>query len=384
MTQAPSPLFTPLAFGAGITLRNRAVMAPMTTWSAHDDGTVSDAEIAYYRARVKGVGLVITGCTHVMANGVGFTGEFAAYDDRFIPSLRRLAEAAKSGGAPAILQIFHAGNKAVPSLAPDGRIVSASALKAPPGPFNDGELESHALTETEIEEVIRAFGQATRRAIEAGFDGVELHGAHGFLLQNFHSPFFNRRSDEWGGSPENRMRFPLAVVDEVRRVVAEHANRPFLVGYRISPEEPGKGTLRIGDALALIDRLVESRVDYIHASLYDIPAGKPQDYPGDSTTAELIVERIAGRVPLIAAGQVRTPAMAEKALALGLSLVAIGKGLVMNPNWVELARDGHHAQIATALDPISVPQLAIPDKLWTVIEVTRGWFPLKEETEAVA
>lgn len=378
-----SHLFQPFSFRSGLTLRNRVVMAPMTTWSSNDDGTISDQELAYYRARAKGAGMVLTGCTHVTPDGIGFTDEFAAYDDRFIPSLRRLAEAARSGGAPAILQIFHAGNKAVPGLVPDGRIVSASALKAPPGPFNDGETTSQALTDAEIRAIIRAFGETTRRAIEAGFDGIELHGAHSFLIQNFFSPFFNRRDDEWGGSLENRMRFPLAVVDEVRRVAAS-AGRPFLVGYRISPEEAGEGTLRIGDSYVLMDRLIEAGVDYIHASLYDILNARPQGAGDERTMAEAVADHIAGRVPLIAAGQVRTPQEAEQALAAGLSLVAVGTGLVMNPKWVELARAGDEAGIATELDPARVPQLTIPDKLWGVIRATKGWFPLSEDADALA
>ncbi len=217
------PLMQPFLFKNGLEMRNRIVMAPMTTWSANDDETISDAELAYYRARATGVGLVLTGCSHVQRNGIGFTHEFAAYDDRFIPSLKRLADAAKSGGAPAILQLFHAGNKAVPALIPDGELVSASALAAPAGPFNDGKKAGRALSHDEILTVIRDFGEATRRAIEAGFDGVELHGAHGFLLQNFFSPYFNQRTDEWGGSLENRMRFPLEVAREVRRVIERHA-----------------------------------------------------------------------------------------------------------------------------------------------------------------
>ena len=124
MSKTYPKLFDTYAFAKGITLRNRVVMAPMTTWSGNDDGTVSDEEVAYYRRRAKGAGLMLTGCTHVMPDGIGFTGEFASYDDSFTPSLRRLAEAARSGGAPAILQIFHAGNKAVPALVPGGEIVA--------------------------------------------------------------------------------------------------------------------------------------------------------------------------------------------------------------------------------------------------------------------
>jgi len=381
MPHTTSELFQPFSFAAGLTLRNRIVMAPMTTWSSNDDGTVSDQEIAYYRARAKGVGMVLTGCTHVQPSGVGFTHEFAAYDDRFIPSLRKLADAGRSGGAPAVLQIFHAGNKAVPSLIPDGELVSASAVAAPKGPFNDGKLASRALTHEEILAVIRAFGEATRRAIEAGFDGVELHGAHGFLIQNFLSPLFNQRSDEWGGSLENRMRFPLEVVREVRRVIAAHATRPFLLGYRISPEEPGAGGLRIADALALVDRLIEDgRIDYLHASLYNLLKGKPQDDADGRTTVERFVERVAGRVPLMAAGEVRTPDDACAALALGIPMVNVGRGLVMNPRWVELARAGRDHEIETALDLSVEPgDHQVPDKLWTVIQTTPGWFPIREQ-----
>jgi len=315
-----------------------------------------------------------------MANGIGFTDEFAAHDDRFIPSLRNLAQAAKSGGAPAILQIFHAGNKAVPDLVPGGEIVSASALKARPGPFNNGEVTSHALTHEEILEVIRAFGETTRRAIEAGFDGVELHGAHGFLIQNFFSPMFNQRADEWGGTLENRMRFPLALVTEVRKVISTHAKQPFLLGYRISPEESGEGALRIDDTYTLIDHLIKSGVDYLHASLVDILNATPIDATSDQLTAELITKHVAGRVPVIAAGKVRTPSEAEEALNLGLSLVAVGKGLVMNPDWVELAQSQRASQIDTELALEKVSGIVIPDKLWGVIEASRGngWFPIRE------
>ena len=237
VTQTRHKLFEPFAFAKGFTLRNRVAMAPMTTWAGDADGTVSDEEVAYYRRRVNGVGLVITGCTHVLPSGMGFTHEFASYDDSFVPSLRRLAEAAKSGGAPVVLQIFHAGNKAVPELVPGGEVVSASAITTEAAPFCPA-VTPRALAHDEILDVVHAFGAATRRAIEAGFDGIELHGAHGFLIQNFLSPWFNRRNDAWGGSLANRMRFPLAVVQEVKRVIEAHAARPFLLGYRISPDEP--------------------------------------------------------------------------------------------------------------------------------------------------
>jgi 2,4-dienoyl-CoA reductase-like NADH-dependent reductase (Old Yellow Enzyme family) len=377
MSKTQPKLFESFAFAKGLTLRNLIVMAPMTTWSGNADGTISDEELAYYRRRGTGVGLVITGCTHVMPNGIGFTGEFAAYDDSFTPSLRRLAEAAKSGGAPAILQIFHAGNKAVPELVPNSDVVGASALKAAPGPFNSGEALPRALSRAEIFDVVVGFGEATRRAIEAGFDGIELHGAHGFLIQNFFSPLFNQRDDEWGGPLEKRMRFPIAVVNEVKRIIDVHAKRPFLLGYRISPEESDEGGLRIKDTYELIDRLVVAGVDYMHVSLSSVLQATPIDNADDRRTAELIVERVAGGVPVVAAGQIRSLEQAETALELGLSLVAVGQGLVMNPDWVELALSDRGDQIDTALRTSRIPEIMLPAKLWKVIEATTGWFDIR-------
>ncbi|KAF1022535.1 MAG: NADH oxidase [Paracidovorax wautersii] len=381
MTHAPL-LFDRFSFDNGITLRNRVVMTPMTTWSANPDGTVSDQEITYIQARAKEVGMVITGCTHVTPEGIGFTDEFAAYDDRFIPSLRKLAQAAKSGGAPAILQIFHAGTKAVPELVPNGRVVGPSTMTVPAGPFNAGGNTAAALTQGEIENIIEAFAEATRRAIEAGFDGVELHGAHGFLIQDFFSPLANQRDDQWGGSLENRLRFPLSIVRAAAQAIKEHADRPFLLGYRISPEEHAEGGLRIADTNVLIDRLIEAGIGYLHASLHDVLNGKPLTDDSGKTTTQLLIEHVAERVPLIAAGGLKTPAQAQTALASGLSLTALGQGLVMNPNWVTLAKSDRADEIVTVLDPASVPDLSIPDKLWTIIQIAKGWFQLRESQPA--
>ncbi|MFF7056702.1 NADH-dependent flavin oxidoreductase [Achromobacter spanius] len=366
-----SDLFEPLALLPGLVLRNRIVMAPMTTWSSNDDGTVSDEEDIYYRRRAQDVGLVITGCTHVQENGVGFTGEFAAHDDRFIPSLGRLAAASKSGGAPAILQIFHAGVKTLPELVSD--VVAASAVAGSGGPFAPAILP-RALSGEEIGEVVSAFADATRRAIAAGFDGVELHGAHGFLLQNFLSPHSNRRTDQWGGSLENRMRFPLAVVAAVKRAIAEHAERPFALGYRISVEEDIEGGLALADSLQLITRLIDAGTSYIHASLGSALDQKPATGSPDATIVSILRDHIDGRVPLMAAGRIKTPAQAECALDIGLSLVAIGQGLVMNPDWMAHARRGSASAVRLSISTGDVSSTDIPSKLWAVISATPGWF----------
>ena len=374
-------LFQPFVFNNGLSLRNRVVMAPMTTWSATKNGCISDAELDYYQRRATGVGMVITGCTHVAENGIGFTDEFAAYDDRFTPSLRRLAQAARSGGALAVLQIFHAGNKAVVDDIPDGTLVSASAVNALAGPFNRGDVTPIPLADDEVESMVKAFGESTRRAIEAGFDGVELHGAHGFLMQNFFSPRYNLRDDAWGGSPEKRMHFALAVVREAKRVIQAHAKRPFLLGYRISPEEREDGGYRVHDICALVDALIAERIDYLHISLNDVLGARPL---GTDTrlTATQIIAHVANRIPVMAAGMLRTPEQAQSALDLGLSLVAVGKALVMNPDWVALAKAGLGAQIKQELDPDQRTALAIPDGLWHAIQAAPGWIPVRKNAAA--
>ncbi|EKE5167580.1 NADH-dependent flavin oxidoreductase [Escherichia coli] len=378
MTNKHPSLFSPFMLTEKIKLRNRIVMAPMTTWSANPDGTISEQELEFYKRRSQNVGLVITGCTYVTPSGIGFTHEFAAYDDRFINSLEKLAAAAQSGGGPAILQIFHAGNKAIPELVPNNDVISASASSVKSGDFMKRVVQSREMTENEIQETIRAFGDVTKRAIKAGFDGVELHGAHGFLLQNFFSPLFNQRNDRWGGDLEGRMRFPLAVLQEVKNVVYEYATKPFAIGYRISPEESVTGGLRIEDTYKLLDRLISSGISYIHTSLVSINDSYPVESPNGPRTIELILNHIAGRVPVIAAGKIRTPSQAQEAISTGLPLVAIGKGLVINPEWVTLAESGRGHEIQTTLNPQLVPELTIPDKLWDQIQASKGtgWFPL--------
>ena len=339
MTNKHPSLFSPFMLTEKIKLRNRIVMAPMTTWSANPDGTISEQELEFYKRRSQNVGLVITGCTYVTPSGI-----------------------------------------AIPELVPNNDVISASASSVKSGDFMKRVVQSREMTENEIQETIRAFGDVTKRAIKAGFDGVELHGAHGFLLQNFFSPLFNQRNDRWGGDLEGRMRFPLAVLQEVKNVVYEYATKPFAIGYRISPEESVTGGLRIEDTYKLLDRLISSGISYIHTSLVSINDSYPVESPNGPRTIELILNHIAGRVPVIAAGKIRTPSQAQEAISAGLPLVAIGKGLVINPEWVTLAESGRSHEIQTALNPQRVPELTIPDKLWDQIQASKGtgWFPLMD------
>lgn len=362
-------------FANGTSLKNRVVMAPMTNFASHEDGTVSDAELAYYARRSGGAGMVITACVYVEEGGKGFPGEFGGDKDELIPSLRRLADTIKGKGAKAVLQIFHGGRQCPPELLPDRQTVSASAVPAEQqgasGPV------PRALEPDEIERIIRAFGETTRRAVEAGFDGVEIHGANGYLIQQFFSPHSNRRDDQWGGSLEKRLAFPLAVLDEVKRAAAEHAKAPFLVGYRFSPEEPETPGITMKETFALIDALTERGLDYLHVSLQDFWALPRRGTDDPRPRIEQIVDRAGGRVPVIGVGSLYTADEALKALDSGVDLVALGRPLLAEPDWVEKVAEGRADEIATAVDPDAQEKLVIPDYLWGAILNTPGWVPVK-------
>ncbi|WP_053363196.1 NADH-dependent flavin oxidoreductase [Bacillus sp. FJAT-27251] len=378
MNEQNQQLFSSYTLPNGVELKNRLVMAPMTNFSSNPDGSVTDAEVKYYARRSGGVSMVVTACTYVSANGKGFHGEFGGDQDSMIPSLKRVANAIKEQGAKAVLQIFHGGRMCPPELVPNGEIVSASDIPAERGGASTEapEVKPRALTETEVEEMIHAFGETTRRAIEAGYDGVEIHGANGYLIQQFFSPHSNRREDRFGGSLEKRMAFPLAVVDEVRKVVDKHATEPFIVGYRFSPEEPETPGITMEDTLKLVDVLADRGLDYLHVSLADFfsqPRRGVEDV--SKTRMEYLLETIGDRVPLIGVGSIYSAEDARKAFGTGVPLLALGRELIIDPDWVQKIAEGKEEEIVTELDKTKQEELVIPDPLWNAIISTPGWFP---------
>lgn len=378
MNQDNQSLLSPFTLPNGVELKNRLVMAPMTNFSSHPDGTVTDAEVNYYARRSAGVSMVVTACTYVTPNGKGFHGEFGADSDEMIPSLKRLADAIKEQGAKAVLQIFHGGRMCPPELVPNGEIVSASDIPAEKGGVSTDEpdVKPRALTESEVEAMIHAFGETTRRAIEAGYDGVEIHGANGYLIQQFFSPHSNRREDRFGGSLEKRMAFPLAVVNEVKKVVKEHATSSFIVGYRFSPEEPETPGITMGDTLKLVDTLANQDLDYLHVSLTEF-FSKPRRGVEDvnKTRVDHLLETINDRVPLIGVGSIYTADDARKAFNTGVPLLALGRELIIDPDWVQKVSEGKEDEIVTKLDKSKQEELVVPDPLWNIITNTPGWFP---------
>ena len=362
----------PLTLPNGATLKNRIMMAPMTTYSSETNGDVSDQEIAYYARRAaSGIGAVITACAYVQPQGAGFIYSIGAESDDRLPSLKRLAAAIKDNGSTAILQIFHAGRQSNGRVLNGGTPVSASAVAYP----REGAEMPRALTSDEVEETIRAFGEATRRAIEAGFDGVEIHGANTYLIHQFFSPHSNRRDDKWG---QDRSAFPLAVTQEVKRVVNERAPENFIVGYRFSPEENTDPGFTIEEKLNLIDQLADQNLDYLHISLGQFFDTSYTDEEGTSRIARF-AEVINGRTPLVGVGSLNTKQQIDQAAASGYAeLFAIGRPIVTDPEWYPKLVEGKEELLLTEIDPTNQDALDIPDQLWEKILNVTGWFPVKQ------
>ncbi|MCT1401433.1 NADH-dependent flavin oxidoreductase [Paenibacillus sp. p3-SID867] len=371
MDRKYQPLMEPYRFKNGIQAKNRIVHAPMTISYSKQDGTVSDELIAYYESRSNGVGIVVTGSAIITPNSKVFGGELAADRDDVIPSLQRLAKAIKKRGAKAILQIFHGGRESSPEWVPNREIVSASAVAKEASSVIPQELQ-----EKEIVDIIRAFGDSTRRAIEAGFDGVEIHGANRFLIQQFFSPHTNRRDDRWGGNIDKRMAFPLAVVDTVIKVADEYAKQPFLVGYRLSPEEELTPGITMADTLILVDALANKDLDYLHVSLMDFWSKPRRGVEDNRSRMEIINELVKQRVPIIGVGSIRTPDEALRALQSGVPFIALGRELIIDPDWVEKVTLGKENEIRTELTLNDQAKLGIAHSLWLKIINTPGWFPI--------
>jgi len=366
------PIFQPFMLPSGVELKNRVLMAPMTNSSSNENGEVTPEELAYYRARSGGVGAVITACANVLPGGQVFKTAIGADQDSQIPGLRKLATTIQAEGAKAILQLFHAGRIGRPENTEDGQLLSASAVASE----QEGTVTPRAMTETEIQNMIEAFGQSTRRAIEAGFDGVEIHGANGYLVQQFLSPHANVRTDKWGGTPEKRMAFPLAVIDSVKNAIATYAKTPFIVGYRFSPEEKEETGYTLEDALRFVDVLAEQDLDYLHVSLREFWQGSFREVGDTEPTIQLVQNRIGKHVPVMGVGGLSSPQDVVAALDTGVPLVSLGHALIMEPQWVEKVANDQEKEIRTTLPRADQRELLIPDPLMKSLGKFPGWFPI--------
>ena len=363
-----APLFQTYTLNNGVTIKNRLVVAPMTHFGSQADGLISDQERTFLSNRAGDMGLFITAATLVQKDGKAFHGQPEATGEHCLDSLKETAQILQQQGAKAILQIHHGGSKAIDDLLDGLDKISASASE------EEGAREASA---AEVEELIASFAQAADLALRAGFDGVEIHGANGYLIQQFYSAQSNRRNDQWGGSLENRMRFPLAVVDAVVAVREKHQRDDFIIGYRFSPEEPGDDGLTMTETGALIDALVQKPLQYLHVSLWEFDKKIRRGGDTAQTRMQFIHERINGKLPLIGVGNLFTADQILAAYETGWAeFIALGKTVMINPHIATQIREGREAEIETQLDPTRADHYGLPDTLWGFASSgTQSWLP---------
>ena len=366
-------LFEPYTLRSGVELKNRILMAPMTARQSFDNGMITMDEIAYYERRAKGVSMLITACANVTEDGRAFKGGPSIASDRMIPGHAKLATAIQKQGAKAVLQIFHGGRNVPPDAIGCKQPVCASSVAA----LRDGAVVPRALSSEEVEAIVEAFGEATRRAIQAGYDGVEIHGANTYLIQQFFSPQSNVRDDKWGGDLVRRMAFPLAVARKVCETVEKHATKPFIVGYRISPEEPHTPGIELAETIQLLERLTDLPLDYVHLSLADVWRTSAREANATPVLIRM-QEAIGDKVPLVGVGSIVHPDDALSVVEQGIPFVAIGRALVVEPEWVEKVQEGHVDELRMTMSERDREELTISPAMWDYIAAVQGWFPIEE------
>ncbi|HET9991637.1 MAG TPA: NADH:flavin oxidoreductase [Kofleriaceae bacterium] len=321
----------PLALRSGLVIPNRVALAAMTNGQSHPDGTLADEELRWLERRAEGgFGLVCTCAAYVAKDGKAWDGELGVDSDADVPGLTRLAAAIKRHGATAFVQLFHGGVRATQRLT-GAQVWSASVFQEDAPDFET----PRAATEADLGRTIEAFAAAAERCQRAGFDGVELHGAHGYLLTQFISAVTNTRTDAWGGSLEHRAR----LVREVTRAVRARCGAAFSVGVRLSLEHGGSARgLDLDESLQISRWLADDGVDFIHASLWRAENNtrkRPDEHP-----IPLVRAALPKDVALIVAGNIWTFEDAAAARERGADMVALARPAIVNPDWPKQAQPG--------------------------------------------
>ncbi len=322
-------LADPLTF-KGLTLKNRIVMPPMANDFSGPDGEVNDRHLEHYRARAEAeVGLMIVEHSYVNPNGKMTVKQLGIHEDGLVPGLTRLADTIREAGAASTIQLTHAGANTT-SEACGGQPLGPSDVAMP------GRKEApRPLTEEELAGLVEDYRQAARRAKEAGFDSIEIHGAHGFLLSEFVSPFSNRRDDEYGGSGENRLRFPLEVIAAVREAVGPD----FPLLYRFGASDFLEDGLSLEEARQIAPLLVAGGIDLLDVS-GGLCGSRPEQLAGIKGYFVPMAASIRSvvNVPVIGVGGITDPAFADGFIREEkVDLVAVGRALLKNPGWAREA-----------------------------------------------
>lgn len=327
-------LFAPLSFACGSRMNNRFMMAPLTNLQSHDDGRLSHEEFEWLTLRARGgFGAVMTCAAHVQARGQGFPGQLGVFDEIHVAGLARLAHAIRDSDSLALCQLHHAGARAPADL----------IATTPVAPSGDRETGARALSTEEVGALVEDFVTAAVRCEAAGFDGVELHGAHGYVICDFLAADRNHRQDRYGGSRRNRERILQEIIDGIRA----RCHPGFCLGVRLSPERFG---VRTADMVALAgDLMAQGRIDFLDLSLWDVFKAPEDEALGEQPLLPRFAELDRHDVRLGAAGKLSAPGDAKRALEWGLDFAILGRAAIIHHDFpARLAAD-------PAFEPLSPP-----------------------------
>ncbi|RYG38345.1 NADH:flavin oxidoreductase [bacterium] len=315
-------LFDTLDFPHGPAMKNRFMLAPLTNTQSHPDGRLSEDEFKWLTMRAEGgFGLTMTCASHVQKVGQGFPGQLGVFSDDHIEGLTRLAGAIKAAGSVSSIQLHHAGDRSPKEL-----------VGQPVAPSDDPETGARALSTEEVEVLIEDFILAAIRSEKAGFDGVEVHGAHGYILTEFLSPGINHRDDPYGGSLENRARPIFDIIDGIR----VRCRPDFQVGLRLSPERFG---LVLDEVLEVSERaMTGGKIDYLDVSIWDVDKEPEQEDRKGRTLMSYFTDLNRGNARLGVAGKIRTGTRAQQAILDGADFVSIGTSGILHYDFPELVR----------------------------------------------
>ena len=369
-------IFEKLTLNNGVEVPSHLAIAPLTLFSSNPDGTINDEEREYFKLRATNIGLYILGAQVVSKEGItaiNFPGTFC---DKDLPSIKERADIIKSQGALAINQIHHGGALALKQYSGLTPVVPSKDIAVEEAKKRGADIDMHELTDKEINEIIEKFAHATELSIKAGYDGVEIHGANNFLIQQFISPHTNKRTDNWGGSDEKRMNFALKIVDAVCKIKEKFNCPKFIIGYRLSPEEPYEDGITMTETLKLIRALVQKPIQYIHISQKDYFKKARRGEGKDIERLKLIHDITKEKVALIGVGGLRSQKDIYDAEKSGFSeFIAVGIASMLNPDFAILLKEGKGDKINLELDPQHPELYKMPKHLWEMCLEGQDWLP---------
>ena len=374
-----SKLFEKYTLNNKVEVPGLLAVAPLTLFGSNPDGSASDEEREYLKLRATNIGLYILGATAVSQEGIAFYNQPRALSDKDIKPNAERVKIIKDQGALAINQIHHGGALAkkeysgVPVLAVSADVANKELEKQG---MAEKENKCIEMTDKDIRRIIDDFARATEISLKAGYDGIEIHGANNYLLQQFYSGYTNKRTDEWGGSLEKRMRFPLEVVDACCKIRDKYNKPEFIIGYRLSPEEPFEDGITMTETMALVRALVKKPIQYIHVSeknyFQEVRRGEGVGIP----RLKIIHEETKGKTALIGLGGLYSDKDFNKALNSGYSdFIATGRASMLNRDLAILLKEGKGDKLNLTLESDHPEKYLIPKLLWGMCLKGGEWTP---------